>query len=57
MIQEFFVIVRCQSHNRLGETSFHLLADTAYPFSVYIMVPFKRNWFLKLEEHENAFKV
>lgn len=40
---------------RLGETNFHLLADTAYPLSVYIMVPFKRN--RELEEHENAFNV
>ena len=40
---------------RLGETNFHLLADTAYPLSVYIMVPFRRN--RELEEHENAFNV
>ena len=42
-------------HVRLANTNFHLLADTAYPISVYVMVPFKRN--RELEEHELAFNL
>ena len=40
---------------RLADTNFHILADTAYPLSVYVMVPFKRK--RELEEHEHAFNL
>ena len=42
-------------HVRLANTNFHLLADTAYPISVYVMVPFKRN--RELEERELSFNL
>jgi hypothetical protein len=42
-------------HVRLANTKFHLLSDTAYPISVYVMVPFKRN--RELGENELAFNL
>ncbi|XP_046654973.1 putative nuclease HARBI1 [Daphnia pulicaria] len=38
---------------RLGQTDYHILADTAYPLREHILVPFRNN--RDLEDHELAY--